>query len=165
MPDEAPIQQLEAGTLHRFGDAFSEHLPTVAAGVYTVWRGTEFIYVGMAGHSLTREAIAKLQGDEAKGLRDRLASHASGRRSGDQFCIYICDRFIIPELTPSELQELAAGARWLDSRTCNFIRSHLQYRIVVTGDGAEARALEDRIRDEGLPQAGRPLLNPGKKRA
>ena len=37
--------------------------------------------------------------DEAKWLWTRLGSHASGRRSGDQFNVYICDRFVVPALT------------------------------------------------------------------
>jgi hypothetical protein len=45
----------------------------------------------------------------ARGLWTRLNAHASGRRSGDQFCVYICNRFVVPELTPSQQRELAAG--------------------------------------------------------
>ena len=39
----------------------------------------------------------------------RLASHASGRRSGDQFLIYVCDRLVLPRLG-NRIGEIAGGA-------------------------------------------------------
>ena len=36
---------------------------------------------------------------KAKGLWTRLNSHAIGRSSGDQFCVYACDRFVVPHLS------------------------------------------------------------------
>ena len=96
----------------------------------------------------------------AKGLFGRLASHASGRRSGDQFCIYICDRFVIPRLSPDELAALERGERILDRLTQGYIRSNLRYRSVVTTTGGEARILETHVRLHGLPSFGRPIVNP-----
>ena len=121
------------------------------------------IYVGMAGRSLAAGAHelpeAQLMG-RPRGLRDRLNSHASGRRSGDQFCVYICDRLVLPTLTQDEIQEVARGALSLDARTRIFIRDQLSYRFVVTDDKAEARELERLVRTEGLSGQA-PLLNPG----
>jgi hypothetical protein len=62
-----------------------------------VWRGDEFVYVGISYRDPTATT-----NKGAKGLYGRLASHASGRRSGDQFCIYVCDRFVLPLRTCSE---------------------------------------------------------------
>lgn len=37
------------------------------------------------------------------GLLTRLASHASGRLSGNQFCVYVANRLVIPSLVPDQL--------------------------------------------------------------
>ncbi len=42
-------EPLDRGSLHRFADWPNEVIPRVAAGVYTVWQGDRFLYVGMAG--------------------------------------------------------------------------------------------------------------------
>jgi carbamoylphosphate synthase small subunit len=55
---------------------------------------------------------------------------------------------------------LASGQRFLDARTRDFIHEHLTYRVLVTVNGVDARALETRVRHEGLKRAGRPLINP-----
>jgi hypothetical protein len=88
-----------------------------------------------------------------------LNSHASGRRSGDQFNLYVCDRFIVPVLTAVQRRDVGQGRLLLDQLTRSFIRDHLSYRFAVYGDGAEALAVERAVRDGGLP-AGRPYLNP-----
>lgn len=121
----------------------------------TIWNGPDFIYVGMsyAHRDPTRNPTAK-------GVWGRLASHASGRRSGDQFCVYVCDRYVVPGLSTSDMNALAAGGRFLDQRTRQYIRGHLTFRVVFAADGQAARELEHYVRGEGLPAAGRPLFNP-----
>ena len=52
------FQALETGSSFRFADGVHESVPSVAAGVYTIWRGDEFLYVGMSGRSLTAADIA-----------------------------------------------------------------------------------------------------------
>jgi hypothetical protein len=138
-----------------FRDWPATHFEMGPSGVYTVWRGSEFIYVGMSyahRHDTNKP--------KAKGVFGRLASHASGRRSGDQFCVYVCDPFVVPQLSGDDLTALANGQRFLDVRTREFIREQLGYRVVVTSSGAQARALEARVRREGLPRSGRPEINP-----
>ena len=93
------------------------------------------------------------------GLWTRLSSHASGRRSGDQFNVYICDRFVIPTLTPRQQQDIGDGKLLLDQMTKYFIRRHLSYRFMAYPSGAEALAVERRLR-AGQSPAGRPYLNP-----
>jgi hypothetical protein len=95
----------------------------------------------------------------AKGLWTRLNAHASGRRSGDQFCVYVGDRFVVPELNPSERQQVAAGTLSLDSLIRAFVRERLAYRFVIIADGTEAAKLEGDVRRGVLP-AGEPYLNP-----
>jgi hypothetical protein len=73
--------------------------------------------------------------------------------------VYVCDRFVVPALTPSQQQQLAAGGLSLDDVTRTFIRERLAYRFVVTADGAEAARLEAEVR-RGALLVGRPYLNP-----
>jgi hypothetical protein len=135
-------------------------VPSAAAGVYTVWRGDQFIYVGMAGRGLDEAGIrAHAQNGARKGLADRLNSHASGRRSGDQFCVYVSDRLVLPTLTPDEIQLIGRGELSLDMKVREFVRRELQFRFVVTRDGAEAAEVERAVR-AGALGAGKPFLNP-----
>jgi len=115
----------------------------------------------MSGRGAQREDFVAddSQQPQAKGLWTRLNSHASGRRSGDQFNLYICDRFIVPALTAVQQREIGQGRLLLDQLTRGFIREHLGYRFAVYGDGAEALAAERAVRAGGLA-AGRPYLNP-----
>jgi hypothetical protein len=78
-------------------------------------------------------------------------------RSGDQFNIYICDRFIVPELSAAQQREIGQGRLLLDQMTKNYIREHLSYRIAVYGDGGGALGIERAARADGLP-AGRPCF-------
>ena len=81
---------------HRFSDWPNLDVPAVAAGVYVVWDGDTLIYCGMSGREFDKAvASAKVK----FGLVTRLASHASGRLSGDQFCVYVANRLVIPSLT------------------------------------------------------------------
>jgi hypothetical protein len=151
---ETMSRDLEDGQQCGFGEWPATHVAVGPSGVYTIWDRNEFLYVGMSyAHRVDAHK------PQAKGVFGRLASHASGRRSGDQFCIYICDRFVIPRLSADDLAELAAGNRLLDGRTREFIREHLSYRVVVTDSGHDARALEAHIRSHGLRRAGRPHIN------
>jgi len=49
------VQELAAGPLFRFADWPNDQVPRRAAGVYTVWRADEFLYVGMSGRGAQRE--------------------------------------------------------------------------------------------------------------
>ena len=155
------MQALETGPLHRFGDWPNQQVPKRAAGVYTVWEGDRLLYVGMSGRAMTAEDLEVSDRGRvvAKELWTRLNAHASGRRSGDQFCVYLGDRFVVPELTASQQQQLAAGTLSLDSLIRAFVRERLAYRFVVTADGAEAARLEGAVR-RGALSAGPPYLNP-----
>jgi hypothetical protein len=155
------VEELASGTVFRFADWPSDLVPRRAAGVYTVWRDEEFVYVGMSGRGAQREDFVADSGrlSQAKGLWTRLNSHASGRRSGDQFNVYVCDRFIVPSLTSAQQCQIGQGQLLLDQLTRSFIRRHLGYRFAVYTDGTEALAVERSIRGGAL-SAGRPYLNP-----
>jgi hypothetical protein len=115
----------------------------------------------MSGRGAQREDFVAGPGQpaQAKGLWTRLNSHASGRRSGDQFNVYICDRFIVPTLTPAQQRRIGHGDLLLDQLTRRYIRDHLSYRFAVYADGIEALAVERAVRSGAFP-AGQPYLNP-----
>lgn len=111
------MEELASGPLFSFADWPGDLVPRRTAGVYTIWRGVEFIYVGMSGRGAQREDFVadSAQPAQARGLWTRLNSHASGRRSGDQFNVYVCDRFIVPVLTPAQQRQIGQG-------DCSWIR-------------------------------------------
>ena len=111
----------------------------------------------MAGRGLTA-ADLRLR-SKTTGLFSRLASHASGRRSGDPFCLGVCDRFVLPMLSPAHVEQIAQGSASLDTMTRDFIRGHLSFSWRATSDGATALALERTLR-MGESSAGPPFLNP-----
>ena len=155
---------LAAGPLYGFADWPNPEVPNWRAGVYTVWDDELLVYVGMAGRSLlpgsheSEEAVASTRN---RGLRDRLNSHASGRRSGDQFCVYVFDRLVLPTLSQKDIADAANGRLSLDARTRAHIREHLTYRFVLTVDGRAALLLERQVQGGALGQP--PTLNPGRR--
>jgi hypothetical protein len=94
-----------------------------------------------------------------KGLWTRLDSHAKGRRSGDQFCIYVCDRLIIPTLSRDQLRAIGDGSLSLDALTKQYIHEFLSYRFIATGDSTSAFRIERQVKTGAL-DVGKPLLNP-----
>ena len=146
------LRELEHGPLHRFADWATADVPNRCVGVYTVWRDDDVLYVGMGGKGLAKD------GDGVRGLRSRLASHASGQRSGNRFCIYVCDRVVLPTLTPAQLEDVAAGRLALDSLVRAYIHERLGYRYTVVADQAAAFELERVVQRQGL-SGRRPLFN------
>lgn len=118
--------------------------------MYTIWdqQGRfSFIYVGIAG-------IKK----GGKGLRGRLESHKRGKRGNDQFNVYVADRFVLPRLGRSEIDEIAAGRLSFDGRIKDYVRERLGFRFhVCTPD--DASDIEETIR-AGKWRPRKPLLNP-----
>jgi hypothetical protein len=156
MTDEI-YEALTTGPLHSFRDALHETLPLASIGVYTIWRGTEFMYVGIAGRNLDVAAEHK----RMRGVRDRLDSHRSGRRSGDQFAVYVCDRLVLPTLSREQIQKLAAGELSLDALTRVYIHENLSYRFAATMSYKEALKIETTFA-RGDTEVGFPQLNPGR---
>jgi len=50
---EHELEMLEHGTLCSFFEWPNPEIPDVTAGLYSVWRQHNFIYVGMSGRDLT----------------------------------------------------------------------------------------------------------------
>ena len=96
-------------------------IPSWGSIIYTVFLdNSEYIYVGIGG----------LAGKTAqdRNPRSRIMQHSQGRRSGDQFCIYIQDFYVIPAII-SKPYEPKKG--YLDTLTKEFIQSRLTYRYIV----------------------------------
>ncbi len=111
-PDQ-PLRQFTTGNV--------SDIPSWGSIIYTVFLdSTEFIYVGIGG----------LAGKTAqdRNPRSRIMQHCHGRRSGDQFCIYIQDFYVIPELIGSKYTPKKG---YLDLLTKQFIQSRLTYRYLV----------------------------------
>ena len=146
------IEALTAGSVNWFADWPTGDVPKSGAIVYSIWnRESCFIYVGMSGRNTTG-------GPSSKGPYGRLASHASGRRSGDQFCVYVCDRLVLPTVH-NRIPEIAAGDLSLDEVVREYIRTNLGFRWVPLPDARSAIELERQIQ-RGEFDTGRPLLNP-----
>ena len=158
------LASLQSGPLHRFADWPNPEVPAVAIGLYTIWRREEFIYVGLAGRTSEAVLLGAHAVGRASGLRDRLRSHASGRRSGDQFCVYVADRLVLPALTRQQIDNIAHGRVAFETLVRDYIHKHLAYRFFAVPDlSAEAqrqtRELERMIRRGATPM-GKPVLNP-----
>jgi hypothetical protein len=103
------ITGLSRGSAYSFADWPNPSVPVFGAGVYTIWHNDDrFIYVGMSGRGITAETIRR---NTPQGIYTRLRSHASGRRSGDQFCVYVADRLVLPTLTQKDIADIASGRR------------------------------------------------------
>ena len=158
---QAYFETLENGQEFYFRDWSSNNIPKICAGVYTIWQDQKLIYVGMSGRSLSAEQIETHcnNNSKAKGLFTRLKSHASGRRSGDHFCVYVGDRLVLPLLSQVQIIKIGAGELSFDSLIKDFIHKNLTYRFVETPNDETAFFLEKEIRSGALKD-GNPFLNP-----
>ncbi|EPC4056260.1 TPA: hypothetical protein NKU97_004562 [Vibrio parahaemolyticus] len=139
---------------YKFSDWSNSDIPQVAAGVYAIWKGEELVYCGMSGRQIEKNR------HKAKfGLITRIQSHASGRLSGDQFCVYVANRLVIPSLQPEDLPRFASGELKLDGLTKSYIHENLEYQYLVVESSGEAYDIENKARS-GETFGVSPLLNP-----
>jgi hypothetical protein len=151
-PDAAVKSALLDGPKHRFADILAEEIPTSGAGVYTVWdEADKLVYVGVAGRN-----------PRGKGLANRLRSHASGRRSGDQFCVYVADHYVLPELTGEQVQAIASSQLSMDTLVRDKVHRSFTFRFASVSDYATALAVEKWVKS-GAARCGPPRLNPGSR--
>ena len=122
-----------------FTDDHTQYVPEYGSIIYTVWDLDEkFIYVGIGG---TQDKPVR-----ERDPRSRIREHRSGRRSGNQFCCYVHDYYVIPELVRSG--EFERKKRYLDILTRDYIHRNLRYRVkgFQTEDSVKiVRELEKKI--------------------
>ena len=145
------ISQLFSSTveLQEFNTKNINHIPSFGSIIYTVFLDrSEYIYVGIGG--LSGKSV------QDRNPRSRIIQHAQGRRSGDQFCIYIQDFYVIPQLVG---QQYTPKKGFLDQLTKEFIQSRLTYRyLVVQTEDSNAivrkleRELQSNVHGFGLPK-------------
>lgn len=147
---------MEFTNLEKFSDWPNKNIPMVSAGVYAIWNEGNLFYCGMSGRSI--ESAVK-NGKKKYGLVTRLNSHASGRLSGDQFCVYVANRLVIPNLSIGDLPKFKSGELKLDILTKNYIHEHLEYQYIIVSSSKEAYSIEEKAR-RGEVFGEKPLLNP-----
>ena len=145
---------LFSGKAIPFSNPRIEEIPKYGSIIYTIWnKKNEFIYVGIAG---VRSGVPL----KKRNPRSRLKAHASGRRSGNQFCVYVQDFFVIPEIIKSK-NKYKPARQLLDKRTQEYIHKNLSYRYKVFQNNngiATVRRLENEIQG-GIKGFGIPFLN------
>jgi len=110
----------------------------------------------MAGREFDKSVTA---GRVKVGLVNRLGMHANGRLSGNQFCVYVANRFVIPSLKPEQLPLFASGELNLDKLTKKYIHERLEYQFAVAQSAADAFRIERDCRN-GTTLGMKPMLNP-----
>ncbi len=88
----------------------------------------------------------------------RLRSHASGRRSGDQFCVYVADHYVMPDLIRPQIEAIRDGELSMDILVRDCIHHRFCYRFAQASSYAEAMEVENAIKTGVLGQL--PRLNP-----
>ena len=154
------LDELKSGALYPFSGWPHSAVPMSSAGVYSIWNseGT-LVYVGMSGRGMSNEQLGKSESEGRKrGLYTRLHSHASGARSGDQFCVYIADRLVLPWLSQDQINAISERTISFDHLVRDYIRANLSFRFAVTHDGEAAISLERGARSGALGSL--PFLNP-----
>ena len=115
-------------------------MPVFGAGVYTIWDNDgRFIYVGMSGRGITAETVRR---NSPLGIYTRLHSHASGRRSGDQFCVYVADRLVLPTLSQKTERAIGLGQQLPDGCIRAGIHENLAFGFVMLPESATAFVAE-----------------------
>jgi hypothetical protein len=113
------VTDLTRAAAHSFANWPNPAVPTFGAGVYTIWHNDgRFVYLGMSGRGMTAETKRR---NTPQGIYTRLQSHATGRRSGDQFCVYVADRLVLPTLSQEDITAIASGRHQMDA----FVRRYI----------------------------------------
>ena len=133
-----------------FSDDPRKHIPKNGSIIYSVWdKEDKFIYIGISGLQKSLEKRSPLS---------RMVSHCSGMRSGDQFCVYIHDFYVIPKIIKSGQYQASRGL--LDKLTKEYIHKNLSYRFKsFNSDNSDeiVRKLESKIKSGVLGMS--PVLN------
>ena len=150
--DITPLFDLDTPPIP-FSNPAVQNIPQFGSIIYTVWNtNNDFIYVGIGG---VKTGVPLSQ----RNPRSRISQHSSGTRSGDQFCVYVQDFFVIPEIVKSEKYVPEKGL--LDKLIKEYIHKNLSYRFIVFQDENSieiVRSLESKIK-RGESSFGSTFLN------
>jgi hypothetical protein len=129
-----------------------QNIPSFGSILYMIWNtGGDFVYVGIGG----------IPGQTAKDRnpRSRIIQHWQGMRSGDQFCIYIQDHFVLPQIIG---RPYTAQNGHIDRLVRHYIHENLSYAYVIdqTDEGNKRVRDYERGIQQGAWQGMKPLLNP-----
>jgi hypothetical protein len=151
---DSELRELREGASHPFSAfrTLGDIVPAVGAGAYTIWdEAGSLVYVGIAGRN-----------PHGTGLASRLRSHASGRRSGDQFCVYVADHYVLPELTRKEIADIRDSRLSMDVLVRDCIHRRFTFRLVSVDSYSAAMGIEKAVKEGAL--GAPPRLNPPRSR-
>lgn len=151
--DEA-LEALEEGPALPLRDIHDDLTGKYQPGLYTLWLDGEFLYAGMS----YRASDPTPDEDGKHGVWGRLGTHYRGRSR--LLSRELMARFVIPDLTTDEIKSLRTHGYEMLKPKLRGLLDQIKYRVWITPTGEDARALEARVRRDGLPRAGQPLLNP-----
>lgn len=151
------IESNDFSKRYRFSEWPNTEIPLITAGLYIIWDEKQLIYCGMSGREIEKYKYSNSK--KKYELINRLNSHASGRVSGDQFCVYVANRIVIPSLEPELLEQLRDGTMNLDRLTKRYVHDRLEYQYALVESSAEAFAAENLCRN-GTVFGVKPYLNP-----
>lgn len=149
------ISHLFTGPEYSFQSRPDDPIPDSCAGVYTIWEGERFLYVGIAGRDLSKPSKSKV-----RGLKQRLRAHWKGGLGGDQFAVYVFERITAPELDKSQLKAMGEGTLTLIDLNQDYIRNRLSFRFIETHNYEKAMEIENLLKKGGFQNYSKPFLNP-----
>ena len=149
------ISHLFDGPEYSFQSRPDDPIPDSCAGVYTIWEGERFLYVGIAGRDLTKPSKSKV-----RGLKQRLRTHWKGGLGGDQFAVYVFERITAPQLKPSQLKAMGKGELTLIELNQDYIQNRLSFRFIETPNYARAMKIEKLLKKGEFQNRPKPFLNP-----
>ncbi len=130
------MEPFRLSALQRFAEVDWNSVPD-QPGVYVVHDLDEVVYVGMAGRN----------GNGS--LRNRLRDHSSGQ------IVNMFAQYLFLDRVQFLYEQPITHPRAAKSACREYISSRCSFRYAVAGDGADARAMEDRLKAELKPS-----LNP-----
>ena len=149
------VSNLFEGEDFSFASRPDEPIPDTACGVYSIWEGDKFLYVGIAGRNLANKSSKKV-----RGLKDRLRAHWKGGLGGDQFAVYVFERLISCKLTQNQLDSMCDGSLTLVELNREYIRSKLSFRFIETDTYKEAMRIENLLKAGEVSPYPKPFFNP-----
>lgn len=151
---EDPRRQLLDSPRVSLKNLSTSNAPTTP-GIYCLWHGSSFLYVGIA-----RVDPSETTNVQAAGVAGRLNNYRRCRLTSD-FAIACAFRFIVPQLTADQCQALSDGSfsvRDVQALVRNWVSENVGFTAVAV-DASTAVAAEKVIRTTGLLEAGRPAFN------